>query len=150
MILSRNAVLSASAVFALILTGLTVVRASELQLGAAAVTINPPKGLGLAGYYHERGNEGVLDDISAKAAVLDDGSTRAAIVVCDLISMPKWIVVEARKLIELRTGIPGTNVLIAATHTHTAPVLYREWSRDDTDGGGKSISNDYSRTLPKL
>src|SRR5215510_2618202 len=82
---------------------------AEIKLGTAAVPINPPLGIGLAGYYHERGNEGVLDDIFAKAAVLDDGSTRAAIVVCDLISMPKWIVAEARQIIESQTGIPGTN-----------------------------------------
>jgi hypothetical protein len=81
--------------------------------------------------------------------VLDDGSTRAAIVVCDLISMPKWIVTDARKLIEARTGIPATNVMIAATHTHTAPVLFREWSRDESDGGGKQISKDYSGALPE-
>ena len=123
---------------------------AEFRLGAAAVPINPPLGIALAGYYHERGNEGVLDDIFAKAAVLDDGQTRAAIVVCDLISMPRWIVAEARQIIESQTGIPGINVLIAATHTHTAPVLFREWSRDDSDGGPKPVSKDYSRTLPKL
>lgn len=125
-------------------------RGAELRLGTAAVSINPPPGLGLAGYYHERGNDGVLDDLLAKAVVLDDGQTRAAIVVCDLISMPNWITRDARQLVQQSTGIPGTNVMIAATHTHTAPVLYREWSRDETDGGGKSISRDYSRTLPKL
>jgi len=124
--------------------------AAELKLGAAAVAINPPPGIGLAGYYHERPHEGVLDDIAAKAVVLDDGDTRAAIVVCDLISMPKWIAAEARDLIEKRTGIPGHNVMIAATHTHTAPVLFREWSRDETDGGGKPVSKDYSHTLPRL
>lgn len=123
---------------------------AELRLGTAAIPINPPLGTGLAGYYHERGNEGVLDDIMAKATVLDDGQTRVAIVVCDLISMPKWIVTEARKLVEKQTGIPGTNVMIAATHTHTAPVLFREWSRDDSDGGSAPAAKDYSRTLPKL
>src|SRR5436190_9378987 len=87
-------------------------QAGELKLGTAAVPINPPSGIGLAGYYHERGHEGVLDDIAAKAVVLDDGRTRAALVVCDLISMPKWIVAEARDLIEKRTGIPGGNVMI--------------------------------------
>lgn len=125
-------------------------RASELKLGAAAVPINPPLGIGLAGYYHERGNEGVLDDIRAKAMVLDDGGTRVAIVVCDLISMPKWIALEARKLVETQTGIRATNVMIAATHTHTAPVLFREWSRDDFDGGGTPLSKEYSHTLPRL
>ena len=124
--------------------------AVELKIGTAAVAINPPLGIGLAGYYHERGNEGVLDDIGAKATVFDDGQTRAAIVVCDLISMPKWIVVEARKLVAERTGIPGSNVMIAATHTHTAPVLFRESSRDETDGGTKSVAKNYTQTLPNL
>lgn len=125
-------------------------RAAELSLGAAAVVINPPPGIGLAGYYHERGNEGVLDDILAKATVLDDGQTRAAIVVCDLISMPQWIVVEARQLVQERTGIPGTHVMIAATHAHTAPVLYRAWIGGAPDGSGAQISKDYSSTLPSL
>lgn len=123
---------------------------AELKLGVAAVPLNPPRGIGLAGYYHARAHEGALDDLLAKATVLDDGTTRAAIVVCDLISMPKWIAVEARKRVETRTGIPGSNILIAATHTHTAPVLFRDWLRDETDGGGQQVSRDYSGTLPQV
>lgn len=124
--------------------------AGELRMGTGAVPINPPPGIGLAGYYHDRGNEGVLDDLIAKSVVLDDGQARAAIVVCDLIAMPRWIVTEARQLIELRTGIPGSNVMIAATHTHTAPVLARELSRAETGGAVKNIAQEYSRTLPAL
>jgi hypothetical protein len=55
---------------------------AESRLGAAAVPVNPPLGIALAGYYHERASEGLLDDIFAKATVLDDDQTRAAIVVC--------------------------------------------------------------------
>ena len=127
-----------------------VAHAAELRLGAAAVAINPPPGIGLAGYYHERAHEGVLDDIAAKATVLDDGQTRAAIVVCDLLSMPKWLVVEARKQVEERTGIPGANVMISATHTHTAPVIPREGLPDETHGVTKAVAKKYSQTLPKL
>jgi hypothetical protein len=144
---SRSGILAIA--FGFMLAG-AAAHGGEIKLGAAAVPINPPTGIGLAGYYHERGNEGVLDDLFAKAVVLDDGPTRAAIVVCDLISMPKGVVDEARRLVEARTGIPGANVMIAATHTHTAPVLYREVSRDATDGGGKQLSKDYSSTLPGL
>ena len=122
---------------------------AELKVGVGQANINPPLGIGLAGYYHERGNEGVLDDIVAKATVLDDGRTRAAIVVCDLISMPRWVVVEARKLVEEQTGIPGANVMIAATHTHTAPVLYKETISDLVGGGAKPVAQEYSRSLPK-
>ena len=122
---------------------------AELKVGVGQANINPPLGIGLAGYYHERGNEGVLDDIVAKATVLDDGKTRAAIVVCDLISMPRWVVVEARKLVEEQTGIPGANVMIAATHTHTAPVLYKETISDLVSGGAKPVAKEYSQGLPK-
>lgn len=123
---------------------------APLRLGAGAVAISPPAGIGLAGYYHERGSDGTLDDIYAKAMVLDDGRTRAAIVVCDLISMPKWVVTQARHLIDSGTGIPGSNVLIAATHTHTAPVLFRESIRDDLDGAARPISRQYGQSLPRL
>jgi hypothetical protein len=120
-----------------------------LQLGVAAVKINPPPGIGLAGYYHARTNDGVLDDLHARAMVMDDGQTRAGIVVCDLIGMPRWIVEEARQRIEEQVGIPGGNLMIAATHTHTAPVVYREWSRDDADGAATPVSVQYSKSLPE-
>ena len=121
--------------------------APALQLGTASISISPPPGIGLAGYYHERGSEGTLDDIFAKVIVLDDGQIRAAIVVCDLISMPKWIVASARRQIENRCGIPGSHVLIAATHTHTAPVLLRQSVRDELDGAAKPVSRNYSSSL---
>ena len=121
--------------------------APGLQLGTAAVPITPPAGIGLAGYYHERGSEGALDDIHVKAIVWDDGRNRAGIVVCDLISMPKWIVANARRQIEKESAIPGSNVLIAATHTHTAPVLLRQSVRDDLDGAAKPVSREYSGSL---
>jgi hypothetical protein len=118
-----------------------------MQLGTAAVPITPPAGIGLAGYYHERGSEGTLDDIYVKAMVWDDGQTIAGIVVCDLISMPKWIVTNARRQIEKQCAIPGSNVLIAATHTHTAPVLLRQSVRDELDGAARPVSRDYSGSL---
>ena len=54
---------------------------AEFRLGAA-VPVNPPRGIALGGYYHKRASEGVLGDIFAKVTALDDGQTRAAIVVC--------------------------------------------------------------------
>src|SRR5262249_57707232 len=100
--------------------------AAELRVGAAAVVINPPEGTPLAGYYSQRGSKTVLDDIHAKAIVLEVGDTKAALVVCDLISLPRHVVSEARRQVEAATGIPGAHVMISATHTHTGPVIARE------------------------
>jgi neutral/alkaline ceramidase-like enzyme len=123
---------------------------AEFRIGAAAANIDPPVGIPLAGYHSERGSEGVLDHIHAKAAVLDDGKTKVALVVCDLISMPRNTVIEARKLIEQQTGIRGSNVMISATHSHTGPVLKRDSTRDDLDGGSQDLSVRYTAQLPKL
>ena len=123
--------------------------ASELRVGAAAVNITPELGTPMAGYYYARGCEGVIDDLFAKAAVLDDGRTKVALVVCDIISVPRHTVLEARKLIEQQTGIAGGNVMISATHTHTGPVIARESSRDDLDGGSSDPGKKYTAELPK-
>jgi len=123
---------------------------AEFQVGAAATVINPPLGTPLAGYYSERGSEGVLDDIHAKAAVMSDGKTRVALVVCDLLTLPRRTVLETRELIEQQTGIPGGNVMISATHQHTGPVVARESSRDDLDGGSGELDRAYSTELPEL
>jgi neutral ceramidase len=52
--------------------------------------------------------------------VLDDGKTKLALVVCDLIGLHRSVSVEARRLIEDATGIPPTHVAISCTHTHSA------------------------------
>jgi neutral ceramidase len=106
-------------------------------------------GAPLAGYYSVRGCDGVLDDLYAKAAVLDDGRTAAALVVCDLIGVPEPVVAAARKLIQEKTGIPAANVMISATHTHTGPSLARESQRESIDGGGSKLSRDYTAALPE-
>lgn len=124
--------------------------ASELRVGAASVVINSLPGTPLAGYYHARASEGVIDDLFAKAAVIEADGTKAALVVCDLISLPRHTVVEARKLIATATGIPGGHVMISATHSHTGPVLARESSRDDLDGGNTVLGRNYTDELPRL
>jgi neutral ceramidase len=124
--------------------------AAELRVGAAATVITPPAGTPLAGYYSERGSRTVLDDIHAKAIVLEVGDTTAALVVCDLISLPRHVVTEARRQIEAATGIPGGHVMISATHTHTGPVINRESALDELVGATSDLGRRYTEKLPEL
>jgi hypothetical protein len=62
----------------------------------------------------------VHDELLARCLVLDDGKTKLALVVCDLLGLHRSVSVEARRLIQAETGIPPDNVLISATHTHSA------------------------------
>jgi hypothetical protein len=127
----------------------TAAQAGELRAGAATVVITPPLGTPLAGYYSVRGAEGVLDELHSKALVLEHEGVKAALVVCDLISLPRGTVMDARALIEKQTGIPAGHVLIAATHTHTGPVVARESARDQLDGGASELGIRYTEGLPE-
>jgi hypothetical protein len=128
----------------------TGLHAAELRAGAAQVGITPPVGIGLAGYYFERGADGTNDDLFAKALVLDAGGTKAALVTLDLISTTRPMVEAARREIEKATGIPGANVMISATHAHTGPVLAERGQRDDASGENAQLTQKYSSGLPAL
>ena len=70
-------------------------------------------------------------------------------VVCDLIGLPRAPVLEARRLIAEKTGIPADNVMISATHSHTGPVVIGDTTIDDLVTGGSQLSKDYVAQLPK-
>ncbi|MBM3215391.1 hypothetical protein FJZ36_10805 [Candidatus Poribacteria bacterium] len=92
-----------------------------MRAGAAQTNITPLLGTSLAGYFHDRKARDVRDELHAKAIVLDDGDTTVAFVICDIIALPGETVRAARDMIEATCAIPGGNVLVAATHTHTGP-----------------------------
>jgi neutral ceramidase len=123
---------------------------ADFRAGAAAVKITPPKGAPLAGYYYNRAAEGVHDDLYAKALVLQQDTNKVALVVCDLISLTRPIVEEARKIIAETSGVPAENVMMSATHTHTAPVLRGGSTRNAAQGGEEDIAVRYTAELPKL
>ena len=122
--------------------------AAELTAGAAAVDITPPRGCPMAGYYSARGAEGTHDPLHAKALVFEKDGTRAALVALDLIGTTRGLVEETRKRVEAQTGIPGRNVMISATHSHTGPVLSDGSPRADALGGGGDIAREYVKELP--
>lgn len=95
-----------------------------LRAGAASLDITPPLGVPLAGSFTARYAVDIDDPLYARAVVLeDDGGPeqRLAIVCCDLICMPGTTVRVARERIAGAGDAPPPRVLIAATHTHTAP-----------------------------
>jgi len=124
------------------------VHSAELRAGAAAVRITPERPMPMAGYYSTRLSTNRHDDLHAKAIVLDADGTRAALVVCDLISLPRKVVVEAREIISRTTKVPGANVMISATHSHTGPVLDSGSTRKAIDGGGTDVVREYTAQLP--
>jgi len=94
--------------------------AKILRAGAATSNITPELGGEVVGGFAPFPATHIHDELHARCLVLDDGETRVALVVCDLLGLHRSVSVEARQLIEARTGIPASHVLVSATHTHSA------------------------------
>lgn len=97
--------------------------AGELRAGASAADITPPKlPVSMTGGFQDRLAQGVHDRLHARCLVLDDGTTRIALVICDSCLITRDIYDEAKSDAARATGIPENRILTAATHTHTAPT----------------------------
>src|SRR3954451_17523828 len=115
--MNRLAVLLA---LALLIPAVAPAADTAFNAGAATSNITPPLGSKIVGGFLPFPSTGVHDELHARCLVLDDGKTKIALVVCDLLGMHRSVSVEARKLIAEETGIPPSHVAISATHTHSA------------------------------
>ena len=96
----------------------------KLRAGAAAVDVTPERfpvvvNCGFA----EASAAAARDRLHARALVLDDGTTRLAVVVVDNCMMPHEFLDRVKGLVAGETGIPADRQLISATHTHSAPAV---------------------------
>ena len=122
--------------------------AAEVRVGAAMTDITPQVGMPMAGYYHDRGAEGVLDPLYSKAMVIECGGERVALVALDLIRIQRGITDAARAAIEQATGIKPGAIMVSATHAHTGPELaYRGLPGADHAASATLIA-DYVAALP--
>jgi neutral ceramidase len=103
------------AVAVLALAFAVVAEAQSLRAGAAKVDVTPAENALPANY------EGILDRIHARAIVLDDGGAKAALVSVDAGGIPEPVWQDVAGRLERELGIPPSNVLLTATHTHSAP-----------------------------
>lgn len=93
---------------------------AAFRAGAATSVITPNLGGAIIGGFVPFPATHIHDELHVRCLVLDDGKTRLAIVVCDLLGISSIVSTEARKAIEEKLKIPAENVLISATHTHSA------------------------------
>ena len=112
----------------------------SFQAGAAAVDISPVKfpAIVSGGFLQKTANR-VVDPLFARCLVLDDSTTRLAIVVVDTLFMPRELIDDAKRQAERATGIRADRILVSAIHTHSAPSVGAAL--------GTGIDEDYSPRL---
>jgi hypothetical protein len=99
------------------------VHADGLSAGAFAVNVTPTKfPISVNGNMADVRAKGANDPIHARCLVLDDGKSKIAIVVVDSCMLPRELVEDAKTQARRLTGIAMDNMLVSATHTHSAPT----------------------------
>jgi neutral ceramidase len=92
------------------------------SIGYAQEIFTPPIGVGLAGYFNIRPNEGAYDDLYVKALVIDSGGRKFGFLAFDIISIVQPLFEELEKRIVSKFGKEfHDSLILSATHTHTAP-----------------------------
>lgn len=94
--------------------------------GASVIDITSPVGVDMGGYGARKGGStGIHDNLNVRTLVLDDGTTKLVVAICDFVGVGPIIVERAREIIARELGIPAECVCIAATHTHSGPLTVR-------------------------
>ena len=88
--------------------------------GAAVSNITPKLGTSMNGGFQDQTAKDIHDELYARCVVLDDGKTRLAIVVADLCMVPREVLDAAKARAHAMTDIPVANMMMSATHTHSA------------------------------
>ena len=93
------------------------------SIGAAKADITPPVGCVMGGYGARKGRaESIAAPLYCRAFVFDDGASKLALAVCDLVFVTYDISSRSRQLISDQLGIPASCVMVTGTHTHSGPA----------------------------
>ena len=110
------------------------------KAGAATTNITPFLGGGLVGNFGTPPPAAhVHDELHARCLVLDDGATKLVFIIVDNIGLNRNLIDEAKRLIQEETGIPRSNVLVSAIHTHSSISAGGEGEKRRQFNGGQDF-----------
>ncbi len=95
---------------------------ATLRAGAAAVDVTPQEfPLNMPGGFNANMAQSAHDPLHSRAMVLDDGTTKLAMVVVDSLGVSPEVIEESKQIASRETGIPASQMLICSTHSHSCP-----------------------------
>ncbi|HET6572375.1 MAG TPA: hypothetical protein VFG68_02145, partial [Fimbriiglobus sp.] len=121
-----------------------------LRAGAFAMDVTPEAfPISVNGGMNDRQATKANDPLHARCLVLADGQTKLAIVVVDSCMLPRELIDEAKRRAAAATGIPAANMLVSATHTHTAPTSTGVFQSDPDAGYVKFLTAKIAEGIEK-
>lgn len=94
-------------------------REVALQAGVARVDITPEPAV--LNWVTGKPYGAVLDPLSLHLLLLDDGASRAVVVRWDLVDVSESARDEVRRVVAVELKMPSENILVHASHNHSAP-----------------------------
>lgn len=111
-------------------------RSGDLKIGWASADITPDQPVLIAGQFHARVSEGIMDSVTATVLALESGegerSEKILLISCDLVSVndgnrlrdsngDNLRDVVRKKITDKIPALSPGQIMLNATHTHTAP-----------------------------
>ncbi|MCK9412508.1 MAG: hypothetical protein M0Q53_09425 [Prolixibacteraceae bacterium] len=105
----------------------TLADTGNMLIGWASENITPDSPVLISGQFHARVSEGVMDPVTVTALAIESGtgpsSEKAIMISCDLAGINNDLLVAVREsLMKSLPEIKPEQIIISATHTHTAPL----------------------------
>jgi neutral ceramidase len=119
-LVARTFCLAAALGFAAVASPLGAAAPKVFRAGAATSNITPTIGMPIVGGFVPQPSTHIHDELHVRCLALDDGTTRLAFAVVDSVSVNREVFDEAKRLIQEATGLLPENVMMSATHTHSA------------------------------
>ncbi len=121
---------------------------TSFRAGAAVVDITPQPGVSMNGSISKPGPVlGVNDRLHARALVLDDGTTRLAMVVVDACMVGEDVFTAAKAIVEKESGLRADRMLMAATHSHAVVRLIHVGTGKLDDAYHQEVSRKIARAV---
>jgi hypothetical protein len=96
-----------------------------------------------------QGFQRIHDHIYVRAIVLSDGTNQAALLAWELVAIPTNVWEELSQRITKELGIPTDNLVLAAVHDHSAPMLSWMFAKRPTPGAPAGATSTLRQPSPE-
>ncbi|MBQ7335544.1 MAG: neutral/alkaline non-lysosomal ceramidase N-terminal domain-containing protein [Clostridia bacterium] len=106
---------------------------NQLQLGIGREIITPAVGGTLCGYEPDHHSESVADNLTVTAFFFQKGNINALMISATVCEIQTALCNRLLAGLETEFGIPKSNIILCATHTHSGPNLMGEYGWGEID-----------------